>query len=709
MVNEMTKRIDLTPEQREAICEIDRNLQIIACAGSGKTEVISRRIAHILKEKPDVLPEQIVAFTFTRKAAESLRQRIANAMEGIGDCDIGKMYIGTIHGYCYHLLCRFSDQFASYKVLDSVTGHHFITRYHEYCGMKDLGLEPYPRNISLFQQCIEKLLDDQENSSCWPEINQKALDNYISCLYGHGYVDYSLLVSETLHQIQTNPAVQAELNQIRYLVVDEYQDVDDLQERLVSCFASAGANICVVGDDDQTIYQFRGSNADHMIGFTNRYADVHQVRLEKNFRCSEGTVDLADHVIQNNPSRLPKKMVSAARSQQCKLKATRYSSKDEQFFEIAKAVQELHADGLAYNEIAILVRKGKAIAPISSALQRAGIPYESDCSEELFQGAHFARFVAALQMLEDVDKGKFYESWGDVLDDAHFKIGFTFLRRCSRGWKSTLSALICDFCYEIGFLEGNPEDLPDRQDCLNGIRGILDDYDAVYGDWQLSARVHGLLHFLGSFASEVYRHQSFQTQKPDDCVQVMTVHKAKGLEFHTVFLPEMAMREFPASNYGGRKYWHILGEYFEQRKAKYDTNISDERKLFYVAATRAKSNLFITYELSTQPISQFVIEAAESKHLKIDRSDLSYSPKEDREMDENFLFNEAEQPDQEDYEAEREARRVYWETVKYARSQLYDYYGTACHFSPAAYGDLTRLSTLSPDEILLLAASNGLI
>lgn len=709
----MTQNMDLTLEQQEAISEINRNLQIIACAGSGKTEVITRRIANILQTKPDVQPENIVAFTFTEKAAASMKKRIAKALGDDSAQDAEKMYVGTIHGFCYHMLNQYAEQFREYKVLDTVKSHLFVTRYSNECGMSDLDLEVYPRNVNLFLQCIDKMIDDYENADTWTEVQRTALDKYIACLYSHGYIDFSLMIFETLRQIESSEGVRAYLSGIKYLVVDEYQDVNDLQEKLILRIAEAGANICVVGDDDQTIYQFRGSNADNMISFTERYHDVHQVRLERNFRCVPGIVDIADTVIGHNERRIRKKMISGATETASEIKATRYSDKKEQFDAIAEKIAELRESSVPYNEMAILVRKGKVIAPISAALDRAGIPFETDSAEHFFAGNYFNRFVTTLQILSDIDKAKLYECWQDLIDGSVFNMGFKFLRSCARGGNLPLSEIIRGFCERISFLDDTVDDIETRRMDLDGIAKILDDYDEIYGDWQLSARITGILKFLGTQAADEYKYHSFKPKDPNvDAVQIMTVHKAKGLEFHTVFLPELMKREFPVSNMGGKQYWHVLGGVFEANKSKYKSDLEDERKLFYVAVTRAKQNLYMSYELSTQPISCFVKEAAASQCIQIDRNDFAYNPKSSQE---DAMLNSCEccaseaREEKSDFEGERRQRQEYWATVKYAKSQLYDYYYTACHFFPAAHGDLIRIKEMSSDDILYEASKNGLI
>ena len=709
----MAEKMNLTPEQQEAVSEIDRNLQIIACAGSGKTEVITRRIANILQSKPGIKPENIVAFTFTEKAAESMKKRIAKALGSDSTYNIEKMYIGTIHGFCYHLLNKYTEQFREYKILDTVKSHLFVARYCAECGMSDLELEAYPRNINLFLQCIDKMIDDYENADAWTQEHRNVLDKYISCLYSRGYIDFSLMIFETLRQIEGNREVQEYLSRIKYLVVDEYQDVNDLQEKLILRIAETGANICVVGDDDQTIYQFRGSNANNMITFSERYNDVHQVRLEKNFRCAPGIVDIADSVIGHNERRISKKMISGATEITAEIEAVRYNDKREQFDAIAEQISELRKSGVPYNEIAILVRKGKVIASASAALDRAGIPFETDSAEHFFAGNYFNRFVTTLQILSDVDKAKLYECWQDLIDGSVFNVGFKFLRSCARGGNLPLSEIIRGFCEKVAFLDDAADDIETRRMDLDGIAKILDDYDEIYGDWQLSARITGILKFLGTQAADEYKYHSFKPKDPGaDAVQIMTVHKSKGLEFHSVFLPELTKREFPVSNMGGKQYWHVLGGVFEANKDKYKSDLEDERKLFYVAVTRAKQNLYMTYELSAQPISCFVKESATSHYLKIDRNDLTYNPKADMDDFVPHFKSSGESKSFEpnpEWEEERRQRQEYWAMVKYAKSQLYDYYGTGAHFCPAMYTMLGEIKKWSPDQILAEASRNGLI
>lgn len=681
--------MELTNAQKEAVNCIDGHLQIIACAGSGKTEVISRRIANILQKKPDVKPENIVAFTFTEKAAKSLKERIESAL----GTPVPEMYIGTIHGFCKKLLSEYADSFADFKVLDEVKNHHFLTRYADKCGMSTLNLKPCILNNGLYLQCIDKLIDDYDCRDSWTDIQRNTLEQYVICLYERKYIDFALLIFEALRQLRENPSVQSYLKTIKYLVVDEYQDVNDLQEKLIRGIADFGANICVVGDDDQTIYQFRGSNADNMISFPNRYPDVTQVRLEENFRCQESIVDVAANVIIHNERRLQKKMVSGAKKASCIAQAEGYPDTDAEFSAIADQITKLHQSGVPYKEMAVLVRKGKFVPMIAAVLSTKGIPYTADSAEDFFDGRYFKRFVETLRMLDNIDKAALHEQWKGIITDSQLLMGFKYLRSCTRGGNLRLSEILRGFCERIDFLNEGVADITARKEDLDGICVILDDYDAIYGDYQLSYRISRVLRFLGEQARQEYKYHNFREGALDeDAVQLMTVHKSKGLEFHTVFLPRLNHREFPISKMGGKKYYHVLGGTFEDNKTKYESDIEDERKLFYVAVTRAKQNLFMSYTMEKQPVSKFVCDAAESAYLQINREDLQY------------LANKRLSPEEQQFE-----REMFQQMVDYARRELYDYYATGNHFCPGIIMEYKDICSQGSEAIVEAAQRLGLI
>ena len=714
--------MNLTDSQKAAVDEIQHNLQLIACAGSGQTEVISRRIAHILASDKTVRPEEIVAFTFTRKAAENMVSRIKSRLSenGLDSALAESISIGTIHAYCYGLLKKYSSVFEQYELLDDVKTKLFIQRYHDQCGAATLNIGNGSINRALFLSCISKLADDYDNRDNWPQEDLKAFEEYRSCLYSHRFIDFSLLIFETFQQIEKNEALRNKIRSIRYLVVDEYQDVDDLQEKLIREIAKENCNICVVGDDDQTIYQFLGSNADNIIGFSKRYSDVVRINLEENFRSSGEIVDIADTSIKSNTKRLAKQMKSVQGLRGIKAVARRANSQEDEFSQIARTIAECHEQGTAYDRIAVLVRKGKYINPICGYLDRNSIPYVTDSSDYFFTGMYYGRLKDTLKNVVELDKAQLYAVWKDVLTDDAFRVGFKCLRSFSRNGgfalEVPLAGIIKEFAEITGLLDESAADYKERSETVRGICGILDDYDTIYGDRQLSARLSGVINFLEHSACDEYKNHSF-SEKAEAGVQVMTVHKSKGLEFDTVIIPELEQGEFPLSNYGGKKYWHVLGKYFAEKKEKYESDMEDERKLFYVAVTRAIRQLYFFYNLSKKPISLFVKEAALSDYLEIDKADLQYEPPKPVRASAYSGTGRKKNDDDAEFSEEEiayEVQRAKWQIARYARKQLRDYYGTAAHAirGPAAagaWGDFHAVSNMSDDEVIQSAISNGLI
>ncbi|MDE7431454.1 MAG: ATP-dependent helicase, partial [Lachnospiraceae bacterium] len=502
------------------------------------------------------------------------------------------------------------------------------------------------------------------------------------------------------------------LSTIKYLIVDEYQDIDDLQEKLIYSFTRCGTNVCIVGDDDQTIYQFRGSNANNMIHFSDKYSNVSQIRLEKNFRCAKEIVDIATNVICFNQNRIQKRMVSGV-TDLSKVTAKRFIKPCDEYRAISEQIATLHTKGIPYSEIAILVRKGKYINQICLSLEKYNIPFVSDSAEHFFEGPYFKRFVDTMRNLVDINKAKLYECWQDFVDEHYFNKGFRYLRQAVRqGGNGKILPLRClfeEFLDKISFFEIDGAEIKVRREAFEGFVTILNDCDEIYKDWEFSARITELLKFLDTQAVKKYKYHNFKEEVLSDSVQVMTVHKSKGLEFNTVFIPDLEEGVFPSSKVGGIKYWHVLRGIFEENKDKFDSNIEDERKLFYVAVTRAKQNLFLYYELSTKNLSTFVKEAAHSRYLDIEKADLNYKVKRKNETKDDF-FTATNIGDKQMKKTETyEQRKAYQEQIRMIRHRVMDYYGSAIHFYPAARADLDRVSKLDEDALIAEARKLGIV
>lgn len=249
---------NLSDNQIEAVKTIDEDLEIIACAGAGKTGVVTRRIINILKLNPDILPENIVAFTFTEKAAEELKSRVYKYGEAVlgNTKGFANMYIGTIHGFCLKMLQEYIVQFQKFTVLDEIKTKLYIEKNYNFCGMPDLGLKIYTET-NLFLSVMSTLNENWFERDKWDKKTRTAVDKYKDTFYRKSYFDYSLIMQEMLNQLENNKDFADNiLSKIKYLTVDEYQDTNPIQERLIHFIKQGGCNLCIVGDDDQTIYHF---------------------------------------------------------------------------------------------------------------------------------------------------------------------------------------------------------------------------------------------------------------------------------------------------------------------------------------------------------------------------------------------------------------------------------------------------------------------
>jgi DNA helicase-2/ATP-dependent DNA helicase PcrA len=304
-----------TPKQQEAINHTSGNLHLIACAGSGKTEVVARRVATLLKEGSK--PANIVAFTFTDKAAAELKERIiTRTREELGDIHgMAEMYVGTIHAFCLELLKTEVPKFLKFEVLSEIQQSLFINRFSSKSGLTtstDLRGAALRRFVDTknYRTALTILREDEPiHAKLAGNSILDGLEKYRELLDDNRYFDYTAIMESAVEALTNESKLRDRLGKrIKHVIVDEYQDVNPIQEAIVWSLHELGAKICVVGDDDQTIYQWRGSNIKGILEFEKRYKKVTQIKLEENFRSSKGIVETAREFIEKNTTRLPKKM-----------------------------------------------------------------------------------------------------------------------------------------------------------------------------------------------------------------------------------------------------------------------------------------------------------------------------------------------------------------------------------------------------------------
>ena len=299
-----------TDKQKEAINFKNGNLQIIACAGSGKTDVITRRIATLIIN--EVTPENIVAFTFTEKAAEEMKFRIRKHLQELRpeNPEIGDMYVGTIHSFCFELLKNFKPKYRVYDVLDEHKRMIFLSNYANYnkTELRLLGERKY-RNIDKFCRSVDVVREEMIEPHKLPLEFRYCYEKYLTVLDEQNFLDFSGMIYEVVKLLEDDPDFAQKVRErYRYLIVDEYQDINPLQEKLIFLMVGKDGNLCVVGDDDQCIYQWRGTNVDNILTFKDRYNNVKTIEIAVNFRSSESIVESAKKLIEKNTFRLGKKI-----------------------------------------------------------------------------------------------------------------------------------------------------------------------------------------------------------------------------------------------------------------------------------------------------------------------------------------------------------------------------------------------------------------
>lgn len=634
--------MEYTNSQSRAISTIDHNLQIIACAGSGKTQVISARIVNILESKKasGIKPENIVAFTFTEKAAGELKDRIQRlCVEQLGtDEGLAGMYVGTIHGYCLNLLQQPPVySFLKYSVLTDVQQRLLIDRNSKKSGLTEVpllkgGVLRCYVDSRLYQTLLSVLDEGEINEKkVSPEVLASAR-KYRELLDNKKYLDYSGMLRHAVHELQTNEKLRQKVQStVRYLVVDEYQDVNPLQEALIQEIAELGANVCVVGDDDQTIYQWRGSDVQNIIGFEHRYADVKTERLNENFRSSKGVVLTARRIIErNDPDRLPKKMEStdAQPFQRGDILALQFPSDSEEAEWIARKVDWLRGAeycdqagkqprGLTYSDMAILVRAWKDAAPIVDALRAAEVPYlgggmnslldtpEAQAIREVFYflGSHTPRGRAELtaaSLKQSLANG----FPGLTKEDIH--AGITYLRGVLKDIpkgsdnRLFLQRVFLDLLEKMSVREERIGTKGRTGEViffnLGKFSQLISDFERINFHSEPARLYSAFAGFLEYQAADYYPEETEETAHArPDAVRVMTVHQAKGMQWPAVFVPCLRANRFPSRRQGGRSIWNVIPETAVPNADRYKGTEPDERRLFYVALTRAEKYLFCSW------------------------------------------------------------------------------------------------------------------
>jgi DNA helicase-2/ATP-dependent DNA helicase PcrA len=635
---------NLTDQQLEAVLHQGSPLLIIAGPGSGKTAVITWRVAHLVRSGR-VAPENLLVTTFTNKAALELKDRI---QQNLPEVNAELMQISTIHSFCADLLRRYkhlSPLPHGFRILDGPGQFLFV-----YSNRKALGLDQVVKGrpgdffrsvIGAFNLATEELVEPErlenwcrDNKACccdkdvdlWEErgLVTEAYRRYRDLLLEAELVDFAFLQSHALTLLKEHPPLLRQLTeQYQELLVDEYQDTNAAQDQLLSLLAGDGRRLTVVGDDDQSIYRFRGATVRNILGFPRRFPDTKEVRLEHNFRSRDPIVDYSLKVINHNPARYPKSLHSV-RDTRTDILLVHRQTAGEEAQAVVDLLQRLHHAGKIgrYGDVAILLRSVRSYAgPYLEALQSAGIPYSvlGDASfferDEISQLYDLFNFLGATKpwgdrFLRDDLVGlseetcRSLKAFKDNLLDVATAEGLRWIGVTGERDGARLEQLLAT---KALVQEQAHQSLLDVFYRLLAATGCVRRFEA--GDNVEALANLGLMSQLISSWDEFGSSRNFYpfqqylkllrdggidpvTMPPEDAVQVMTIHQAKGLEFPVVVLGAAMDGRIPTTR--RRDRYEIPHHMRASGDPEVDDpHLVDERKLFYVAITRARDLLIV--------------------------------------------------------------------------------------------------------------------
>jgi DNA helicase II / ATP-dependent DNA helicase PcrA len=606
---------------------ISGNLQIIACAGAGKTEFVSERIAYQVF-KGIAKPDQISAFTFTEKAAEELKFRIRSKIKTLigKQTDIGDIYVGTIHAFAFRILQEFIPRYRAYDMLDEVGRLAFLSSIR-----RDIDLDyltnsllkrfskPYGKNkqnwvFRTFIRDVDIFREEGLSLDCAVSDSfRNAYDVYLRKLEEKRFLDFSSILRITVNTLKQDKKVRDKVHsQFKFFTVDEYQDVNPIQEELIQ-LVSNKKNVCIVGDDDQSIYQWRGADTSNILTFRKRYKDVATHELLINRRSHDAIVKASSDLITTNKPRIPKSIRDkGTASEPGDLYKIVFDTQDQEIEWLLRRIQALvgmeYMDGetarkLKYSDMALLFRSiSNEASPYIEALNAAGIPIVYSGTGGLFDTDEVACIIRTLEYISECDSDVDYSDLflRSIHDDfsrlfaiplIQFKNGVKKLKEWAKGQKRlSLQGLYGKILSLLGL--SGPHFHEPEDDLLLYNLGRLSQAISDYENSREYLTFNSIKDFI--WFIRLHAESSYDSGNTDamaglvDAVQIMTMHGTKGLGFPVVFMPSHFKRN-SAPTFGPT---YIDTEQVDV--SRFLNHEQDERRLYYVAMTRAKKYLFIT-------------------------------------------------------------------------------------------------------------------
>ncbi len=607
----------LNERQKEAVLATEGPVLVLAGAGSGKTTVLVNRIAYMISEK-HIRPWNILAITFTNKAAREMKDRIERLL---GDT-AKDMWIGTFHSVCVRILrscidlLGYSRDFVIYDTADTKTVMKECLRE------LDIDEKSFPvRNVlSIISNAKNDLMDAATFENVYKSdyrmsIIAKIYYRYQTKLRKNNAVDFDDIILNTVKILSENPDVLSKYqDKFQYILVDEYQDTNNSQYLLINLLAQANRNLCVVGDDDQSIYKFRGANIGNILNFEDDYSDVQKITLDQNYRSTQNILDAANSVISNNKGRMGKSLWTSNGDGNKVFVYTGTNEYDEARY-IARQIKKHFDEQGSFSDCAILYRTNAQSRVIEEMLMRESVPYKVLSGLRFYDRKEIKDIIAYLRVVYNPNDDV---SLARIINEPKRKIGNATLekaRNIAREKETSLYDVIShaddypEFKTAIKKLLGFSEiiqsliKLKDTVTIEELTGRILNDTGymptlVMEDTTESKTRIENLGEFIsvitefekneetGNTLGEFLENISLVSDidgydENEDSAVLMTIHSAKGLEFPIVFLSGLEEGLFPG-----------------MRSMESDDDIEEERRLCYVAITRAKEQLYITKTIS---------------------------------------------------------------------------------------------------------------
>lgn len=630
----------LNKEQQEAVKTTEGPLLIMAGAGSGKTRVLTHRIAYLMVEKA-VNPYNILAITFTNKAAREMKERVSQLMGGAAE----EVWISTFHSMCVRILRRDIDRIGfnrNFTILDTTDQQSVIKGI-----LKDKNLDPKkfdPRSIlgtisSLKNELIDPESYSKQVGSYYERIVSEVYEEYQKRLRKNQSLDFDDLIMTTIYLFQRVPDVlEYYQRKFQYIHVDEYQDTNKAQYLLVKLLASRFQNLCVVGDSDQSIYRWRGADISNILSFEKDYPNAHVILLEQNYRSTKRILQAANEVIKNNYNRKPKKLWTE-NPEGKKIVYFRAENEQAEAQFVAGKIKELVESGKRQlSDFAILYRTNAQSRVVEEVLMKSNIDYTIVGGIKFYDRKEIKDILAYLRLIANpdddisllrvinvpkrgigstsMDKIARYAQENDLslfqaLEEADFiglspKITKAVLefRDLIKGYTQmqeylSVTELVEEVLDKSGYRDMlKAEKTLDAQSRLENI----DEFLSVTKGFEENSEDKSLIAFLTDLALVADIDRLDEEDNNQQAVVLMTLHSAKGLEFPVVFLIGMEEGVFPHS-----------------RSLMDEEEMEEERRLAYVGITRAEEELYLTNaqmrtlygRTNLNPVSRFIQEIPE--------------------------------------------------------------------------------------------------